>query len=389
MAKKKGEEPPKASPDKSVEPDPTKVDGDRVKSLLGGTLVKKLRKRHGDRIIQRASEASSKVGRRISTGIFPLDVALGGGVPAGLITTVWGFKSSAKTTVVLRTIANAQRVCAYCYDPACTPKSGCGKHRELVAAFIDAEGTLDLSWAERQGVKLDRLLLSTPEYAEQALDLGEQLLRTGECDLLAIDSLAFLVPLKEIEESVEKELPGVQARAVGKGIRKFTATLNERGADTDRRPTILFTNQVRHKVGVMFGSPETKPAGFAPGFAASVEVRLKPGKYKMDEEEKQGARPLYVDLGFKVDKCKVAVPMVEGVFRLMLQDTETKKLGDIYDEMAIVAEAQKIGMITGAGASWTCLDEKFRAKSEIERKMLVDPKYKSSIRSAVLTVLQS
>lgn len=382
MAKKKKDSDQGSADESTEEQDLSGLSGaDRLREILKSTLVQKIRKRHGDRILIQASQADLKRRMRISTGIFPLDVALGGGFPVGMISTVWGHKSSAKTTVVLRAIAEAQKVCGNCYT-GYLGNCKCGNFREIVAAFIDAEGTLDLEWAVRQGVDLDRLMLSTPEYAEQTMDLGEQLLRSGHCDLLAIDSLAFLVPIKEIEESTEKELPGLQARAVGKGIRKFTAALNERGADAGRRPTVLFTNQVRHKVGVMFGSPETKPAGFAPGFAAVVEVRMKPGKYEMDE-----GVPVWVDLGFKVDKNKASVPMIEGVFRLMLQDTETKKLGDIYDEQNMLAEAVKIGLVSKNGTKWECMGEEYKAKSLIERKLLLDLEFKSQMRQALFTIL--
>jgi recombination protein RecA len=153
------------------------------------------------------------------------------------------------------------------------------------------------------GILPDRLLISQPEYAEQSLDIAEGLLRSDQLDVLALDSLAFLTPAIEIKESTGAQMMGVQARTIGRGVRKFVMALNWAG-NQGRRPTIFFTNQIRMKIGVVFGNPEVQSGGLAAGFSATTEVRCNLGKFEMEPTPKEApttfmARPLYVDLQFK------------------------------------------------------------------------------------------
>lgn len=360
----------------------TQKDEGRARLLLASSLADSLRKKHGEAVLILASDQKVQVVPRIPTGIFPLDYALGGGVPAGRISTFWGNKSSAKTTVVLKTIAQAQKMCGSCWSFPDTCK--CKTFRETVAAFIDAEGTFDHTWAGCLGIDVSRLLLSRPEYGEQALDIGEALLRSGECDILAIDSLAFLAAAKEVEESVDKETMGLQARMIGKGIRKFVSALNSLDRD-GKAPTVLLINQVRMKLGVMFGNPETQPGGMSAGFAATTETKLWSGKYEMD---KDFGRPLQVEMNFRVEKNKSAPPRMEGSFTLLLADTEVKKKGDVYDEGALVDLAEKWGLVEKKGGTWACLGEEFAAKSKVEQKVMTDPEFRGKVRQAVMMSLQ-
>jgi recombination protein RecA len=356
---------------------------DRIARLLSGDVVKAIRKEYGANSVLRASDTGLHRRPRLPSGIFPIDHALGGGWPAGQIQSLWGHKSSGKTTVVLRSIGEALKLCAICWGrPGSTCQCG-SKFRHPVAAFIDSEGTLDLDWGVRQGVPKDALIVSTPDSGEQAIDIADALLRSGDLDILAMDSLAFLVPEKEITESVKKETIGVQARLVGKSMRKFRMALN--AAYNERRmPTIFLTNQIRMKIGVMFGNPETQPAGLAPGFTSMTEVRMGAQRYELEDKTK---RPLYVDIGFKVEKNKSAVSKKQGEFRLILSDTETKKLGDVYDEGGMVEEAEGCGLVEQKGGSWLCLGEKFPTKSKIEQALLKQPEFKASFRAALLQVL--
>jgi RecA/RadA recombinase len=228
---------------------------DRLSAMLASDVFAKIRKKHGDVILMRASDFRVQHRPRISTGIFPLDYALGGGFPVGLVSTVYGQKSSGKTTVLLKTIANAQKMCGECFKYLSGEAWGCRckVHREMIAAYLDVEGTLDMPWAKDLGVDTSRMIISIPEYAEQTLDIAEVLVREGECDILCLDSLAFLTPQKEIEESNEKGMMGEQSRLIGRGIRKITAAANAVGNEKNRRPSIFFTNQIRMQLGVMFG----------------------------------------------------------------------------------------------------------------------------------------
>jgi len=332
---KKADKAPPDKPDKSLE-----NIGSRVQRLLAAESVKKMKKLHGDLILTTGADERVAKSARIPSGVFPLDKALGGGWPQGRVNVIFGMKSSTKTTILLKTIAEAQRMCSNCWEyvqwsklvevaeefihpvtgevtagkvPALLAKGakpevraleskkprkewvitpvarwyphadgvtwrelfaverdargnpvpilgdeirpvcGCKKFREVVCAFIDVEGTFDKPWALRNHVDLDKLLLSIPEYAEQSLDMADALMRSGECDIVVLDSIAFLTPAKEIEESTEKETMGVQPRVVGKGTRKFVSGLNSVGMHHGRRPTLFLTNQIRMKLGVMFG----------------------------------------------------------------------------------------------------------------------------------------
>lgn len=267
----------------------------RVANFLAGELVKKIKKTHGETALLRATDMKVLDTPRIPTGIFSLDYALGGGFPVGRISTLYGEKSAGKTTLFLKAIANAQNMCSECYTEWDSEKESCecGSFREMVCAYLDVEGALDLHWAKKLGVDTENLIVDVPEYAEQALDIGEALIRSGEVDVLVLDSIAFLVPQKEIENSVTKDGMGIAPRLVGKGVRKFVSAINGVGKDTGRRPTVFFTNQIRYKLGVMFGNPEClhgdTPIPFADGSSHTikdvVENQLKGPVWAFSEEK--------------------------------------------------------------------------------------------------------
>jgi len=359
---------------------------DRFKALMQGDLIQKIRKKHGKNILTPADEFRIRSVSRIPSGIFFYDYALGGGFPAGRTNIVWGHKSTGKTAICLRTLGNAQKLCANCYTfpDAETGKCECGKFRETICAFLDVEGSWDQEWATLHGVNTERVLLSVPEYAEQTLDIAEALLRSGDVDFLVIDSLAFLAPSKEIEESTAKALQAEQARVLGRGIRKFGAALNYMGNQTGRRPTLLFTNQIRMKVGLLFGNPETQPGGHAPGFSATTETKTFGGKYEMDDVT---GRPVYVDMGFRVEKNKSAGAKIEGEWRLMLADTTIKHKGEVYEEPAMVDMAIKIGLVEKEGNGWLWQGEKYRTKSLLVTAMVEDATMKNRLATTLMEVL--
>lgn len=357
----------------------------RVASILASEWMTKIRKKFGDHIVNVASESHSIEIHRIPTGIFPLDYSLGGGFAVGRVNTVYGQKSSAKTTTLLKAIGNAQKLCSICYTPDGKGGCSCGEMRELVASFIDVEGTFERKWAEANGVDMKRLILTRPDYAEQGLDIAEAMLRSNECDLLALDSIAFLTSAKEIEKSHEEETVGQQARTMGKAIRKFTSALNQMANENEgRKPTIFLVNQIRMKVGLLFGNPETQPGGMAPGFAASTETKFWSGKYKMDDETK---RPISVEMNFRVEKNKTAAARMEGSFHLMLADTATKKLADTYDEDFILAMAEKIGLVERKGNQWETFGRSFRKKEDMETALLTDAAFNAEMRTSLMKVL--
>lgn len=363
----------------------------RIAKVLGSEIFQSLKKQMGSTAVMSAADVKYQDVPRISSGIFALDYALAGGWQAGRVHTIFGQKSASKTTTLLKTIAEAQKLCARCYTPpAISPdgevgKCACGDFREMICAFVDVEGTFDHKWSRKLGVQSDRLLYSQPEYAEQSLDIVETLVRSGEVDLVVLDSLAFLAPKSEIEHSVEKESVGVQARLIGKSVRKLNAALATVKNEQGLLPTIFFTNQIRMKVGVMFGSPETVSGGMAPGFMATTEVKVRPGKYEMDEVT---GKPLSATMHFRIEKSKSSpTSHMEGEFKLVLSDTEIKKVGEIDEEGFMVKLAQTYGIVEGSGSSWTCLGEKFPGKSPIERRLATDPTMKAKLREMLIKAL--
>ncbi len=358
---------------------------DRLGRLLASDLVAAIQKKHGDTILLRANEFKVQQRPRISTGIFSLDYALGGGLPVGLASTFYGNKSSGKTTTFLRAIKNAQNMCSNCHKYLTDAEWGCRckTPRDFVIAYLDVEGTLDIPWAQSIGVDTSKMLISIPEYAEQTLDIADALVRSRECDILVLDSIAFLTPQKEIEESIEKDMMGVQPRIVGRGIRKFVAAANEVGNETGRRPTIWFTNQIRFKLGLLFGNPETQPGGNAPGFAAATETKLTAGKYVMDDVT---TKPLSVEINFKIEKNKTSGAKMEGSYRLITSDTPDKKKGDVYDEDQMLDWGEKMGLIERSGG-YQCNGETFRLKGDLEKRLVQDPMFKMRLWQSLMPLL--
>lgn len=247
----------------------------------------------------------------ISSGILPLDLALGvGGVPRGRIVEIYGPEASGKTTVCLSIIAEAQK--------------GGG-----VAAFIDAEHALDPQWAEILGVKLDDLLISQPDTGEQALEIAETLIRSGGVDIIVIDSVAALVPRAEIEGEMGDSMMGVHARLMSQALRKLTAVISKSKA------VVIFTNQLRQKIGVMFGNPETTTGGMALKFYASIRMDSRKTETLKDGDKVIGSRHRV-----RVVKNKVSPPFRIAEFDVM-HDGVSKEgcLLDVGVEFNIISKS--------------------------------------------------
>ena len=445
----------------------------RFQRIFASAIVQKINKDAGVSLILKAGESKAIEDRRIPSGIIQLDLALGGGYPAGRVINLWGHKSSGKTTLLLKMIAQAQNCCSNCwtyvrwsslqevelpeaeevtdageepkkkgkkkddapeaagkkktkkewvFDPTVTrwwaeegkwrvlfrfdevmdeetgelekvpvlgaeirPTCGCSKFRDTVCAYVDVEGALDKQWMLRQGVDIDRLILSQPALAEQALTVADGLLQTGEVDILVIDSIAFLRPKKEAEKTMEEGMVGEQARIVGRGTRSWVSNLNFSQLAFDRRPTIFTVNQVRMKVGVMFGNPETQPGGMAPGFAASIEIKTRAGKTEMEGPE-DAKIPIEQTMFFDIEKNKTGVERKAGEYKLIKIDGELRRLGDVADEDFLMESAEQFGLVGKVGNDWVCLEEKFDAKGHISKKLLTDVPFSRALRKAVSEV---
>lgn len=244
-----------------------------------------IEKAFGKGSVMKLSENTSMVVSGISTGALSLDLAMGGfGFPRGRIIEVYGPESSGKTTLALHAIAAAQ-------------KSG------GVAAFIDAEHALDPAWAKRLGVNLEDLLVSQPSYGEEALQIAEMLIKSNAVDVIVVDSVAALVPKAELDGDIGDTHVGLQARMMSQAMRKLT------GAIARAKTTVIFINQIREKIGVMFGSPETTPGGRALKFYSSARVDVRKLATLKEGEETTGIR-----MKVKIVKNKVAPPFQQAEF---------------------------------------------------------------------------
>lgn len=275
--------------------------------------MEQIEKQYGRGAIMKLGEREHLKVDVIPTGSIALDLALGvGGLPRGRIVEIYGPEASGKTTLALSVIAEAQKRNGQC-------------------AFIDAEHALDPEWAETIGVNLDELLLSQPDTGEQALEIAETLVRSGALDVIVIDSVAALVPRAELEGEMGDAVVGMQARLMSQALRKLT------GAISKSKTILIFTNQIRQKIGVMFGNPETTPGGLALKFYSSVRLDVRRIEVIKDGEFVVGSRHR-----IRVVKNKVAPPLRVAELDVM-NDEGISKAGGLLDVAVDLALIEKKG----------------------------------------------
>jgi recombination protein RecA len=317
------------------------------KQALAAALAQ-IDKLHGKGSIMRLG-ANDKIDvEAISTGSLGLDIALGiGGLPKGRVVEIYGPESSGKTTLTLQVIAEAQK------------KGG-------ICAFIDAEHALDPSYARKLGVKIEDLLISQPDTGEQALEIADTLVRSGAIDVLVVDSVAALTPQAELEGEMGDMQPGMQARLMSKALRKLTASISKSGT------MVIFINQIRMKIGVMFGNPETTTGGNALKFYASVRLDIRRIGQIKEREETVGNQTRV-----KVVKNKVAPPFKQVEFDIMYGEG-ISKTGELVDLGA------KAGIIEKSGA-WFSYDGQRIGQGRENTKVFLkeNPKIAAAIEKAI------
>ncbi len=326
--------------------DKNKISSDKQKNLE--QAIAQIEKEFGKGSIMRLGDINVEKIDVIPTGCLPLDVALGvGGVPRGRIVEIYGPESSGKTTVSLHIVAQAQKMGG-------------------TAAFIDAEHALDPTYAARLGVDIKNLYVSQPDTGEQGLAILENLVRSGSIDLIVVDSVAALTPKAEIDGEMGDSHVGLQARLMSQALRKVTAIVNK------TKTCVIFINQLRQKIGVMFGNPETTAGGVALKFYSSVRLDVRKGEIIKDGDTAIGARTKV-----KVVKNKVAPPFKTAEFDIIFG------LG-IQEESCILDMAVDRDIIQKSGAWFSYNGEKIGQGRENAKKYLMDnPEFMEAIKQQI------
>jgi len=299
-----------------------KPSGDEGRSKALGIAIAQIEKNFGKGSIMKMGEATKLHVETIPTGVLSLDLALGvGGLPRGRVVEIFGPEGGGKTTVSLHAIAEAQK-------------------RGGTAAFIDAEHAMDPKYAKKLGVNVENLLISQPDYGEQALEIAETLIRSGAIDIIVVDSVAALVPKSEVEGEMGDAQMGLQARLMSQALRKLTAVIGK------SKTVMIFINQLREKIGIMFGNPETTPGGRALKFYSSVRLDVRAAEKIKENDKIIGTR-----VKVKVVKNKVAPPFREASF-VLIHGVGVLREADIIDQ------GVTLGIVDKSGAWFTYGEEK-------------------------------
>lgn len=321
--------------DKSKTKDDSAKTAGSGKSQALNLAVSQIEKQFGTGSIMRLGDTSKIHIETIPTGSLSLDIALGGGLPKGRVIEIFGPEASGKTTVCLHAVAEVQKAGG-------------------TAAYVDAEHALDPSYAKRLGVDIDKLLISQPDSGEQGLEVVETLVRSNAVDIIVVDSVAALVPQAEIEGDMGDAVMGMQARLMSQALRKLTGVISR------TKCTVIFVNQLRMKIGVMFGNPETTTGGQALKFYSSVRMDI-----RRISQIKQADRVIGNHVRVKVVKNKVAPPFREAEFDIMYNEGISRQ-GDLIDLAA------NHGVVDKAGAWYEYEGQKIAQGREAAKQYLRD-----------------
>jgi recombination protein RecA len=316
--------------------------------------MEQITKAYGDGAIMKMGERADMDIEVVPTGSLPLDIALGiGGLPRGRVTEIFGPEASGKTTICLHTIAEVQKMGG-------------------TAAFIDAEHALEPTRAATVGVNLDNLLISQPDNGEQALEIVETLVRSNAVDVIVVDSVAALVPKAEIEGEMGDSMVGVQARLMSQALRKLTGAINK------SKSVVIFTNQLRQKIGVMFGNPETTPGGLALKFYSSIRIDVrKIANIKTSAGESIGSQHRA-----RIVKNKVAPPFKEAEFDIM--NTE-----GISNTGSLVDLGVTHGFVVKSGAFFKIGDQNLQGREAAKKYLKDNPKIAKDLEQKIWQKVKS
>ena len=320
---------------------------ERSKAL--DTVLSQLEKKFGAGTVMKLGDNKKMNVERISSGSLALDIALGiGGLPRGRITEMYGPESSGKTTLALHAVAEAQKIGG-------------------IAAFIDVEHALDPIYARALGVDIDNLLVSQPDSGEQALEIAESLIRSNAIDIIVIDSVAALTPKAEIEGEMGDTLPGLQARLMSQAMRKLSGVISKSNC------VAIFINQLREKIGVMYGNPETTTGGRALKFYASVRIDI-----RRTETLKNGSEMIGSHTRAKIVKNKVAPPFKEAEFDIIYGK-------GIQRESELIEMGMKAGIVERAGAFYSYDGERLgQGKENSKAVLLQNPELAKEIEEKIM-----
>ena len=302
---------------------------------------------------------------RIPTGLFPLDLALAGGFPRGFASLIYGPESSAKTTIALRLIAMHQL-----HWPNQTN------------IFFDIENSFDPLWARRVGVNTEKLIVINPKYGEQLVDIAESALLTDDCGILAIDSLAAVLTTSEGEASAERATVGGSSLLIGKLVRKMTNALGE-ARKYDRSPTVVYINQIRSKVGVVYGNPDTMPGGRAPRYQCNLILRVY-GKNEMDPTIST-VMPVLKDVKFVLDKVKCPVVATSGTFQMATLPHKGLKVAQCDDFNTVSEYLKAFGQFEkDEKKGWLILGQHYDTIAPFKKRLYLDNKFGSEVRATII-----
>lgn len=326
-------------------------------------FLTKLQKDHGEDIGTVGGTLSNAV--RIPTGLFPLDLAMGGGFPINKVSMIYGPESSSKTNIALLAIANFQRM-----------------FPELTNLFLDVENSYDPDWAAKLGVDREKIVVIKPSYGEQVVDIIESALYTPDCGLVVLDSIAAVLTTREMNNSAEIANVGGNTLLVGGLTRKTTLALMQ-AEKAGRKSTLLYINQIRSKVGVVMGNPETLPGGNAPKFQSNIVLRVH-GKNIVDPKVSK-VMPVIKEVSFKIQKWKCPVLCASGMIRMVMLPHGGFTTGQCDDFNTVSEYLKSFGEFEkDAKKGWHILGTHYPVIKEFEAKLYGDPVFGNAVRAKII-----